>query len=251
MNTVRTDPRRICGLLLLGVLAIGFGFGCGEDALTSPTANQETYEDSTDQSLDLTGVARVVAGTSNGAILVRGQASTSAHLEIRKTVRAPTLAEAQQIADLIDVDVQVIADELVIQSTYPEPPPGVNVRVDYDLVGPAGVDLDLEVANGEISAESMNGAVIAGLANGRIDITCSADAGEAVTAGAANGIIAVVLPDNGTWDVTATTATGCIRGDLGGSVVDQCGPGMVRMGAVGGIPCDLSVVNGTIEINGS
>jgi DUF4097 and DUF4098 domain-containing protein YvlB len=250
MNTPRTGGRRV-GLLLVA-LGIGFGPGCGDDPPTAPGSDYpETYETSESHGLDLTGVGLLVAESLNGTVTVTGSDGAGGSLEVHKTVRAATMAQAEEIAGLIDIVVETAGDQLTIHAVYPQPWPDAQMEIDFDLVVPAGLDLDLGVTNGVVRAQGMSGTITAAAVNGQVDVLVADSADEPVTADAVNGIITVSLPDNGTWSVTANTITGCIAGTLGGETVNQCqaGPQAITMGEPGGIPCELSVVNGTIEVN--
>jgi len=249
MNTMRAGIKRIRGALLFSALAVASG--CGEEALLSPGASDtETYEETETRALDLAGVARVSADTQNGLIALRGQVSTSARLEIRKIVRSSTLAEAQRLAEAVLVDATVVSGQLIIHPSHPDLRSHENVRVDYTLFCPSSADLDLRTVNGTISVEGMNGALLASVANGGIDVVCPGGGMGPIDAGGLNGRVTVALPADHPFDVTATTLDGCVRGNYGGGLIDRCKVGLqqIRMGEPGGIPCELHLVNGLIEI---
>jgi hypothetical protein len=250
MNAKRSVTCRVCWLPLLAFSLVFVG--CGKDSITSPlSGNKESYQSLNVQNLDFTNIQHVATDTSNGHITVRAQAYESPSLAIRKIVRAPTRVQAQQVAESIKIDVQIVNGGLVIRPIYSEPGPEVEIQIDFDLACPPGINFDLGVANGAISIEGTTGSVVAGVGNGRIDIESSDESVGAVTASVVNGVVAVNLVETGTYDVTATTVNGCIVGSLGETSVDQCNPIMqkVHLGRDGGVPYDLRVINGTIGIN--
>jgi len=262
VRSVRDLPRRLRldrGVLPVVLLAALVTLpACNDETLTGPRLNDRaTHTESTTRALDLGGVERVVASTLNGSIVVRAQASASTetpHLVVRKTVRAWSLASAREFVRRIRVDVEVVGNELRIHSFHPRPEPGMNVTVDYELRCPEELALSLDLTNGVISVEDVAGPINAGLINGRAHIAPSRGASGAIMVRMTSGIMDIVLP-HARYCVTATAASGCIVGHLDrGNRTDfvnhcQGWTQTVHLGDPGGVPCDLRVTTGTIQIH--
>jgi uncharacterized lipoprotein YehR (DUF1307 family) len=250
MDTKQKLTQWIGALLFLTILLIFAG--CSEESTTAPRVTEKvTHEESEVQNLDLSGVSSVDAGTYNGKIVTRGQASTNARLEITTTVRAETIEEAERVAGTIVVDVQVSEGELVIRPSYPDPGLGVEVEVDYELDCPDAVTLDLSAVNGELFVDAMAGAVSASLGNGHIEIMPAMGSHGALFAEATNGDIVVTLDSAVSYELTARTTNGCISGSFEGASIEECRIGIqeLSLGTPGGTPCDLRIVNGEIQIH--
>jgi hypothetical protein len=248
MHATPRFARRWSAVLLTALLVLAVG--CDDDGIMSHGGHpRETYEDSTVLSVDFVEIRRVAASTRNGVITVEAKGLQVARLTIRKIVRATTQETAERIAEGIQVDTEVLADEFEIRSNYPDPPPGIEVRVDYRLECPAEVALDLLAINGELIVSGTSHAVVAAVSNGRIEIAPAPGSTGALRADAVNGAVTVDLPLDVSYALSAVTLNGCISGRFESSEIDHCRAGVqrVRLGDADGVSCDLRVVNGTIE----
>jgi len=250
MKTTRDFLRGFGRTLLVGIVLTAAG--CSEHSVTSPRITpKQTYQDTEIRNLDFAVIRHVNATTLNGAITLQGRAAPSGRLQIRRTVRAARLDEAQRVAETIQVDVEMVGNGVVVTANYPNPPRGVEVQVDYDLDAPEDIALNLAAVNGTISVEGTCGPTTAHVTNGRVEVAPAARPGGAVTVTVVNGTLAADFPSGVAYDVKATTGNGCVVGGIGGTDVHECRTvtQVVHLGEQGGTPYDLRVVNGNIEVH--
>lgn len=141
-----------------------------------------------------------------------------------------------------------------------------DVRVDFVVEVPAGVELDAVTVNGEVRASGLSGRVKAVTVNGSIDIetagvisattvngsiearmgTAPTDRIEFTTV---NGGIRLVLPRNANADVEIETVNGQIETDFPLTIRGRWGPRSAtgQIGS-GGPEIELQTVNGSIEL---
>src|SRR5216683_7696779 len=190
-------------------------------------------------------------------------------------------------SDPDDVKIQVVQDSdgVTICAVYPTPPrarrentcePGDgwrsstennDVKVDFEVQVPAGVEFNGQTVNGEMSAEGLKGDVRASSVNGsvRVSTTGLAEASTvngSVTAemgranwtnvlefSTVNGGITLTLPPKLDTDVQAKTVNGEIESDYPLTITGRFGPRRLRgtIGA-GGRSLNLSTVNGEIRL---
>jgi DUF4097 and DUF4098 domain-containing protein YvlB len=142
-----------------------------------------------------------------------------------------------------------------------------DVRVDFEVGVPAGVELAAVTVNGHVTAEGLEGPVRAKSVNGsvRVETTDWAEAGSVngslhvrmgktsatddLSFKTVNGTITVVLPSDAALDVDAATVSGSISTDfpltLSGRFMNRRARGTI---GGGGPEMHLKTVNGSIQL---
>ncbi len=142
-----------------------------------------------------------------------------------------------------------------------------DVQVDYRIVVPSGVSLELATVNGNVEVKAVDGAVKAATVNGNCTIATRAS-GEATTVNGSvdarigrlspddrleftsvNGSITVTLPSNVSAGVDATTLNGSMQTDFPLQASHGFGPRSLH-GTLGrgGARVKMSSVNGSIRL---
>lgn len=201
-----------------------------------------------------------------------------------------TAAKRARRSDPDDVKIEVIehAGGVTICAVYPTPArarrenvcePGDawhsstdnnDVKVDFEVQVPAGIEFAGQTVNGEMSAEGLKGDVKASSVNGSVRVTTTGLAEASTVNGSVyvemgranwtdqldfstvNGGITLVMPAKLDTDVRASTVNGDIDSDYPLTVTGKFGPRRVRgtIGA-GGRTLNLSTVNGEIRLKKS
>ena len=211
---------------------------------------------------------------------VRAVAATGAEAIVTATKRA-------RRSDPEDVKIEVVETDgsITICAVYPTPPrarrenvcePGDawhtntednDVKVDFQVQVPAGVEFNGQTVNGEMSAEGLGADVKASSVNGSVRVTTTGLAEASTVNGSVyaqmgranwtdelefttvNGDITLIFPSKLDTEVRASTVNGDIESDYPLTVSGKFGPRRVRgtIGA-GGRFLNLSTVNGEIRL---
>lgn len=211
-----------------------------------------------------------VSGVNGGIVVVAGEGR-----ELK--VHAVRTGRKHDPAD-VRVEVNTTAKGVQVCTVYPggrgcdRGLPGLNARdndvqVDYRIVVPSGVRLELATVNGNVEVKSVDGVVKATTVNGNCTIA-TRSSGEATTVNGSvdarigrlaaddrlefssvNGSVTVSLPANVSAGVDATTLNGSIQTDFPLQASHGFGPRSLR-GTLGrgGARVKLSSVNGSIRL---
>ncbi|MDH3424105.1 MAG: DUF4097 domain-containing protein [Gemmatimonadota bacterium] len=203
--------------------------------------------------LDATATVRLRLEGINGVVTVLGDpGSNAARVTGERRVRSDTRADAQQFLDRVTVTVLEQGDEIVVQTIQPSSSGGREVIVDYDLIIPAGLDVDLANVNGAVTVRDLVGDVEVTLVNGDIagDVTLLPSGTVDLTV--VNGTVMLDVPTSVSAMVEADVVNGSIS-VVGLTLLDATtSPRSVRgrLGAGDGL-IDLNSTNGTITLRGS
>jgi hypothetical protein len=232
------------------------------------TVEGEEHVETHDFTETAAGLAQLHATTVNGGLRLTGTQRTDVSVEAEVRVRAPTLAQARDVAATVVVHVERDADRLLVTRTYPQPASNVQVNVTYRIETPSHLVADLSTMNGGIEvrdmaeavrAETMNGGIDADLSllgdassyattNGSIEIDVAGGC-ESLTATTTNGGIEVRLPSDFTGRFDGSTSNGRVRSEFPmdgarGDAKRLTGP----LGSGGESVVHLRTVNGDIEL---
>jgi DUF4097 and DUF4098 domain-containing protein YvlB len=258
-------PRHVVGLLatlaLVGCFLSVTDLDRDLDAVAAePFAEQ--VDASADVRLQLNGI--------NGSVTIHGDATTTvARVSGVRSVRSDSRSDAEQFLGRVSVEVQQEAGEISVRTSQPASADGREVTVNYDLIVPSYLEVEVVNVNGEIDVRSIDGGVGVTSANGAVtlvDIVTDLEVtltnggimsevtllpGGLVDLSVVNGDVVLEVPAstsatleadvvNGSVSVTgltllnATASTRSVHGRLG------AGDGSI----------DLDVVNGTITVRG-
>ena len=159
-------------VLVLFVMLLITVTGCHIDidiSDTNPTlSSREQYTENLTRIVDGIGVERIVAGTSNGNIVVAGTTDGVVRVQIRKVVRAPSLSEAEDYARDVQIFVKRRGSAVHVYKEYPRFPRDVQVEVSYDILCPARLDIDLRTSNGNIEIQDVEAVTQVKTTNGNV-----------------------------------------------------------------------------------
>jgi len=215
--------------------------------------------------------ARVSLENINGGIRVSGYAGDTVNVTAHKK------ADKQEYLDKLEVIIDASDDYVRIETRHPKNTgswlswgDGGGGSVSYELVVPAGVDLDsIETVNGDVEIEAVDGDVKASTVNGTLTVSgLAADVsletvngsvtasfgrlgeGQRVNAEAVNGKITLVLPADASARIQAETVNGGIDADDFGLKAEKGFVGRDLSGDIGAGEARISLdtVNGSIRI---
>jgi len=265
----RCHLKGLGGAILLTCLGGGL---CG----CPPIYGVDTATEIVTEQAALVSNATVAVVNSNGEIRITGGAVENVVIEAEKRVdvhRNAANLDTEPEEFLAELEVLVTSDEggVTVETVVPAGfwLQGVVAQVDYDITVPAQVPLDLEVANGgvyvdgvqgmmaidvangEVECLSVGGNLDITVANGSVDIThpVALAADESMACDVQNGSIEIALPAASNFDVEAYVTVGGI--DTGGFDFDVNTYNLVGQHAndtvgTGGATIDLDVELGGV-----
>jgi hypothetical protein len=239
------------------------------------------------QTADFRWTGRLAAG---GRIEVKGVNGDVRAVAASGSEIVVTAAKHARRSDPEDVKIEVVQFDggVTICAVYPTPArarrenvcePGDSwhsstenndVKVDFEVQVPAGIEFVGQTVNGEMSAEGLKADVKASSVNGSVRVTTTGLAEASTVNGSVyvemgranwtdeldfstvNGGITLVMPARLDTDVRASTVNGDIDSDYPLTVTGKFGPRRVRgtIGA-GGRTLNLNTVNGEIRLKKS
>ncbi|MDH3733258.1 MAG: DUF4097 family beta strand repeat-containing protein [Gemmatimonadota bacterium] len=140
-----------------------------------------------------------------------------------------------------------------------------DVKVNFTVEVPAGVELNAVTVNGDVEVSGLTGDVNAVTVNGDVDVSTNGSATATTVNGSiearvgrldddlefttVNGGVRLTLPAGASADVEATTVNGRIETDFPITIRGRWGPRSAR-GEIGGggVSLHITTVNGSIEI---
>ena len=200
-----------------------------------------------EQTLPASG-AITVDGKMNGGIAVKGWDRQEVLVRAKVETRAPTEAEAAQLAQQVRIETAV----LNIRAEGPESRNDYQWHVSYEIFVPRRSDLSLKAhnggisivdvtgklefrtTNGGVSLSRVGGAVSGNTTNGGVHVELAGVRweGEALDVKTTNGGVNLVLPDN----YSAHLVTGTVNGNISADY-----PLNVQKNERGRLPKDVSV----------
>jgi hypothetical protein len=144
--------------------------GCTDSGKIFGSEDKEEYVENLERTLDPVGLGRLEARTINGYIDVEGSRGMKLLVAVDKRVRAPSMREAEDFAEKVEIRIEARGDLVLVSANYPKPPRDVEVEVSYDIQCPAEFDLALQTLNGGIEVRGSEGRVEGGTTNGKVDV---------------------------------------------------------------------------------
>jgi hypothetical protein len=258
-------------ILITGIASLILGTtGCREGGVFNPWREpDESFVEHLTRTVDGEGAARLTAETINGSIDVRPALESRCQVRIRKEVRAPSLSEAREFAQMVRIETERRGSEIRVRSEYPDPPRWIQVEISYEIDPPRSADLVARTVNGAITIEQAAVAVDASTVNGGVDVDFASfrrdsqiavvngevdvqvrDGSASLTVSTVNGRIALGLPHDFSGWLDAGTLNGRIRCDIPLYEMQGQPPGHLagRLGDGGDSRVVLRVVNGGITL---
>ncbi|MEM7588130.1 MAG: DUF4097 family beta strand repeat-containing protein [Acidobacteriota bacterium] len=240
-------------------------------AFASPALAFKMTEEST-FSYPLTADGRVSLENINGDVRIEAWDRDEVSIEAVKRARS------QEALDEATIEIDARADRIHIETQYNQDRRGWTSKrdsasIDYTLYVPRGAELDeIELVNGSLELEGIEGDVNASLVNGRANARgltgnteistvngqlevelAELDRSHSVELSSVNGSVRLDVPGRADADIEASTVHGGISNDFG-LVVDKgeyVGEELSGSIGNGGARVNLSNVNGSISIRES
>ncbi|MFQ5601958.1 MAG: DUF4097 domain-containing protein [bacterium] len=236
-----------------------------------------TIREHLDETFKLQRGSKVVLSNTNGNVIIESWNRDEVRIRAEKIVRANDRRTAEKIMDEIEIEIDSKMDFLRIDTYIPRRQNGfwgaifgenAQVRVEYRLLVPEKVDLEIGTVNGRVSIAEVTGEIEVHSTNGRIEIAkargsvqakttnggievelLNFDQGEDMTFKTTNGSIRVYLPAAFSAFVDARTTNGSIRTDFPIKVRGEISRRRLR-GSInrGGGHLSLHTTNGSIKI---
>jgi DUF4097 and DUF4098 domain-containing protein YvlB len=224
------------------------------------------------QSYPLTATGRVSIANINGNVHISAWDRNEVKVDAVKRAYSP-----ERLSE-VTIDVTDTADSVIIKTKYPERNQNFDSRtrennpasIEYTLTVPRGARIDgVELVNGSLDIEGVQGEVRASLVNGRVkandlsgEVNLSTVNGsievnaarlaesKGVTLNSVNGSIVLSMPSGASAQVRASTVHGPITNDFGLTVEEGQYVGRNLTGQIGsgGPRIRLNNVNGSIAI---
>jgi DUF4097 and DUF4098 domain-containing protein YvlB len=246
--------------------------------LAAATAGAATLDQTFDRTYDVRPGARLVLDNVNGRVTVTAWNQPRIRVRAEQHVESHDSAAAKKtMASLVNVSAD--ANGLRIHTNHPKNTDGffawlagmnVETRVNYEIVVPRSMNLDLETVNGTVTASNVNGVLRFSTTNGRINVErCAGELEASTTNGGiaaelltvvpgrpvrlstTNGRITVALPRTIAARVDAGTSNGSINSDI--PVLTSSSSRHTLRGTINGggaAELRLHTTNGSIEIKG-
>jgi hypothetical protein len=242
------------------------------------TAGAAALDQTFDRTYDVRPGARLVLDNVNGRVTVTAWNQPRVRVRAEQHVESHDSAAAKKtMAGLVNVAAD--ANGLRIHTNHPKNTDGffawlagmnVETRVNYEIVVPRSMNLDVETVNGTVAASNVNGVLRFSTTNGRINIErCSGELEASTTNGGiaaelltvvpgrpvrlstTNGRITVALPRTIVTRLDAGTSNGSINSDI--PVLTSSSSRHSLRGTINGggtAELRLHTTNGSIEIKG-
>ncbi len=226
------------------------------------------HEETFDQTYPMAATGRVSLDNVNGDVVVE----VWDRAEVR--VQAVRRADSRDALDGLEVAVSARADAVQIDTKYPSSRGwfggGNRTEVEYTLTVPRSARIDnVDLVNGTVRIQGVEGGVAAESVNGRIEILAAAGSVQASTVNggievqltglgsghtveleSVNGAIELLVPAGVGADVEAETVNGRITNDFGIDVRKGKWVGSDMRGTIGsgGARVKMETVNGRISL---
>lgn len=234
-----------------------------------PLAATDLVEESV-ETYPLTAGGRVSLENINGDVTIAAWDRDEVSVEAVKRGRT------QESLEAVEIKIDAQADRIHIETDYKNQDRGWtkgrhdHASVDYKLLVPRGVELDeIELVNGDLDLDGIEGDVKASLVNGDLEargltgnVALSSVNGtlevalarltsdRSVSLESVNGTVELAVPADADAEFEAETVHGKIRSDFGFEVKrgDYVGSSLRGTLGSGGARVELETVNGSIEI---
>ncbi len=197
---MRRSRRSLLGLKApVLVCAVALGSAACNDDITG--SNQVEIDEPFELRAALTTQSAFRLEGINGVISVLGvSGSDSILITGTRTVGGNSIADAEAHLDELEVELEVLANEIVVRTVQPRDTEGRLYRVDYEVRVPADLAVDILNANGVIAAQRLTNTVSIENANGDLGL---ADMSADIFVALGNGVVTgeAELPPAGTFEI--------------------------------------------------
>jgi DUF4097 and DUF4098 domain-containing protein YvlB len=190
-------------------------------------------------------------GISGAVAVTEDSDSDSIVIAGTRRVRSESEEDAEEHLDELEVSVQDLSDEVFVKTTQPDLTQGRSYEVDYEILLPAIVDVDITHVNGQVVLNDMVGDAFVDLVNGQIDGDVTMESGDTIDMNLVNGTIDLSIPKTTSAEFSASVVNGYIS-DTGLVFHDRQSTSHSLTGRLGGGDgkISLTVTNGIISVTG-
>ncbi len=149
----------LCPLLIAGGCDIHIGGDWG----------QAKYDRTVMQQTALSAGSTVVAATSFGSVTVIGADVADCNVVAVITGRAPTEAEAQELAEQVKIELQKEGDRLTVKAQKPQKKHNTSIGISYTITVPKQTNIECTSSYGKIELSDINGSVSGKTSSGSIN----------------------------------------------------------------------------------
>jgi len=159
-------------LLLTGTLPLFlFLSGCYIHIDGCSYGHKQKFERTIQVSAPLKPGSAFQTKTHNGAITINGTDTTDCNITAKIIAKAPTLEEAQELAEIINIKFVTSGDTLIAKIEKPALLKNKSVTVNFDVTLPNQTDLNLTTHNGGVNINNITCQVFATTHNGGLTAT--------------------------------------------------------------------------------
>jgi hypothetical protein len=261
-------------LLALLLAACVSWMSCGDDNPVDSDGNVDNRDFVAEESfyfrVDVVDQTRFRLVGISGSISVTGVAgSDSVIIAGKRRVESESVEDAEEHLELLEVDVQDLASEVVVMTIQPAQTYGRGYEIDYEICVPEDIEVrvvnvnggvtidsiksDITVGNvnGDVIQNGISGSVSVDLVNGSIESEVSLPIDGTIDLEVVNGSIDLEIPQNTSADFSATITNGRIDivnltlKDMQTTAVSVTGMLGDGRGTI-----SLSVLNGYMKVEG-
>jgi hypothetical protein len=245
------------GVVFIVLAAMWLSFmSCADESVVDSNNNVTNTdfaaEASFRQRIDVAAQIRLtLEGVSGGITVTEVAGSDSIVIAGVRRVRSESIQDAEAHLESLEVIISSSADEVSVETDQPVRSYGRNYEVNYDIVVPAGLDLDIDNINGQIVLEDITGNIYVDLVNGQVVAEVTMPAGGTIDIGVVNGEIDLNIPKTTSSEFSAAIVNGSIN--MSGLVLQDPVSSSVSLTGTLGLgdgTISLNLVNGTISIVG-
>ncbi|MBS3819116.1 DUF4097 family beta strand repeat protein [bacterium] len=133
--------------------------------------SKEKYEKKFQKTVQLSQTGKVKLKNISGYIEVKTWNRSEVKIDALKVSKASSLSKAEENAQKVKIEVNKSGDLLEIETDYSKHSSNsLNVSVDYNLMVPSRVSLDLNSVSGDVFMEKIGGEVEAEVVSGNIEM---------------------------------------------------------------------------------
>lgn len=133
--------------------------------------SKEKYEEKFEKTVSLDQAGKVRLKNIAGNIEIKTWNRNEVKIDALKVSKASSLSKAEENAQKVKIEVNKSGDLLEIETDYPKHSSNsLNVSVDYNLMIPSRVSIDLNSVSGDVFMEKIGGEVEAEVVSGNIEL---------------------------------------------------------------------------------
>lgn len=183
------------------------GNDSGDHVKNTRYSASDTYSDE----IAVTAQTRLRLEGVNGTIeITEAVGSGAVTIDAEKIVKSESTVDAEAHLQELEVNVQVLNDEILIQTEQPEQSGGRSYVINYIITMPQDLDVHIFSVNGRVVLNDIVGNVFVDLGNGDIDGDVTVEQDGVVDLSVVNGSIDLSVPVNLSADLTARVVNGSI-----------------------------------------